>query len=452
MQIHLISIGGAVMHQLAIALHKMGHVVSGSDDEIFDPARTNLEKLGLLPENLGWYPEKIHDELDIVILGMHARSDNPELLSAEKKGLRVYSFPEFIYNHSINKKRVVIAGSHGKTTVTSMVMHVLRTLGREFDYLVGAKLEGFDQMVKISDAELIIIEGDEYLASCRKPEPKIFFYKPHITAITGLSWDHINVFPTKEIYVQQFEKYVNNLDDQCIVFYNEADVEVKEFAQKFKDSNIIMPYNLPEYTIENGHYHVKLEGLSFELAIIGKHNLNNMQAAQKICAELGISARDFYQNIVTYKGAAKRLERIFDGGDKSIFLDFAHAPSKVKASLAAIHELFPHRRKIAVLELHTYSSLNKQFLPEYASSLDLADDAIVFYSPHTFELKKLQKLDPETVRSCFEKDDIMIIESRDALWEWLKNQNWKDSCLLLMSSGNFDGINLSDICTFMAEN
>jgi len=451
MKIHFISIGGAVMHQLAVALSRMGHLITGSDDEIFEPSRSVLEKEGILPTQNGWIPDKIHNGLDLVILGMHARSDNPELLKAEALGIRVLSFPEFIFEQSKDKTRIVVAGSHGKTTITSMIMHCLKMAGKEFDYLVGAKLDGFDQMVKISGAPIMVLEGDEYLASARQPYPKIHFYKPHITIISGLSWDHINVFPTKQIYIKQFEIYLENLDSRSIIIYNNADHEVAEFMQKFLDTKNCIPYELPTYRISDGHYRILHREEEYELSIIGRHNLNNLEAARIVCEQIGLSTASILLSLTTFSGAARRLERILDMDDRVVFWDFAHAPSKVMASLAAVKELFPQRRITAILELHTYSSLHKQYIPEYAQCLQSADEAIVFYSPHAIQLKRLHKPDPEFVRQCFRDERIIVIEEREQLEDWIKNHQWADSALLFMSSGNFDGLDLLDITTFMAE-
>lgn len=439
------------MHQLGVALSRSGHFITGSDDEIFEPSRTVLEKEGILPAQNGWFPEKIHTGLDLVILGMHARADNPELLQAEALGIRVLSFPEFIFEQSKDKTRIVVAGSHGKTTITSMIMHCLQMAGKEFDYLVGAKLAGFDQMVKISDAPIMVLEGDEYLASARQPYPKIHFYKPHITVISGLSWDHINVFPTRQIYIRQFEIYLENLDSRATVIYNNADPEVADFMQKFLHTKNCIPYGLPAYRISAGHYHILDKEDEYELSIIGSHNLNNLEAARIVCEQIGLSTAGILQSLTSFTGAARRLERILDMDDRVVFWDFAHAPSKVKASLAAVKELFPQRRITAILELHTFSSLHKQFIPEYAQCLESADEAVVFYSPHAIQLKRLQKPDQEFVRQCFQDDRIIVIEEREQLKDWLKNHNWADSALLFMSSGNFDGLDLQDITTFMAE-
>jgi UDP-N-acetylmuramate: L-alanyl-gamma-D-glutamyl-meso-diaminopimelate ligase len=377
-RIHFIAIGGSVMHQLAIALKKQGNIVTGSDDEIFEPARSNLEKETLLPPANGWFPEKIQTGLDAVILGMHATGDNPELLKAKELGINIYSFPEYIYQASREKIRVVVGGSHGKTTTTSMIMHVLKAAGMAFDWLVGARLEGFDQSVNITEAPVIVCEGDEYPASSIEKRPKFHFLFPHIAIITGIAWDHINVFPTFDIYLEQFRIFIDKIEPGGLLIYNQTDPVLKKLVEEHPSPVRKLGYSIPSHHIENGTTVVTLEGRSGILRVFGDHNLLNLQAAFLACKELGIPAAGFLAAIASFKGAAKRLELLAMNRHGNVYRDFAHAPSKVRASMEAVKRQFPDRRLIAVLELHTYSSLNEVFLSEYRGTMDPADQAVVF--------------------------------------------------------------------------
>jgi UDP-N-acetylmuramate: L-alanyl-gamma-D-glutamyl-meso-diaminopimelate ligase len=448
-RIHFIAIGGAVMHNMAIALHNKGHRVSGSDDEIFEPARTNLSRHGLLPEKQGWFAEKITSDIDAVILGMHAKSDNPELKKATALGLKIYSFPEYLYQHSKQKTRVVIAGSHGKTTITSMVMHVLRETGKDFDYLVGAKVEGFDVMVKLTDAPIMVIEGDEYLTSPTDLRPKFLHYHPHIALISGIAWDHINVFPTWEGYKQQFELFIESIGKKGTLIYCEEDEVLQEVISRCSVNNIcpnkVLPYHAFPSKIENGTTFLLPTDdnkAGIPLRIFGRHNLQNLAGAMLVCRELGISDADFYNAISTFTGAARRLECIAQNDTTVVYKDFAHAPSKVSATVAAIQNQYPERRVVAVLELHTFSSLSKHFLGHYNHSLDSADIAAVFYSHHALALKKLPPITPQEVIDGFGRDDLKVFTEADQLQEFLLSQNYVGSNLLLMSSGSFDGMDL----------
>ncbi|NCA84435.1 MAG: peptidoglycan synthetase [Clostridia bacterium] len=446
-RIHFIAIGGAVMHNMAIALHNKGHRVSGSDDEIFEPARTNLDRHGLLPEKQGWFAEKITPDIDAVILGMHAKNDNPELEKATGLGLKIYSFPEYLYQHSKQKTRVVIAGSHGKTTITSMVMHVLRQAGKDFDYLVGAKVEGFDVMVKLTDAPIMVIEGDEYLTSPTDPRPKFLHYHPHIALISGIAWDHINVFPSWEGYKQQFELFIQSIGKQGTLVYCADDAVLQEVISRCSANknypDKVLPYHEFRSKIENGTtYLVPAENNQGEipLRIFGRHNLQNLAGANLVCRALGIGDADFYRAISTFTGAARRLECIAQNDTTTVYKDFAHAPSKVAATVAAIQNQYPERRLIAVLELHTFSSLSKHFLSHYRHSLDPADVAAVFYSHHALELKKLPPITPQEVIDGFGRSDLKVFTQADDLQDFLLTQNYTKSNLLMMSSGSFDGI------------
>lgn len=448
--IHFIAIGGAIMHQLAITLKKKGNTITGSDDEINDPARTNLKKAGILPEKEGWHPEKITKKLDAIVLGMHAKADNPELLAAQELGIPIYSFPEYVYEVSKEKTRVVIAGSHGKTTITSMIMHILNYYDLDFDYLVGAKVEGFSQSVKLSDAPIIIIEGDEYPASVIEKRPKIFFYHPHITALSGIAWDHINVFPTYDNYRSQFEQYLQDIAADVPVYYNNEDEEVRKVVASSAKHLKAVPYNMPAFHYEDGVAVLETEEGNIDVSVFGKHNLLNMQAAIAICMELGVSKTDCYDAIASFTGAAKRLEKIYEKDKLVAYRDFAHAPSKLNATLEAVREAFPKHKLVACFELHTYSSLNEQFLKEYQGCMDPADVAIVHYSHHAIALKGLPELDKETVQKSFGRADLIVSDSKETLEQTVKTllQNTKEPvCLLLMSSGTFDGIDWNSVCS-----
>lgn len=434
------------MHQLAIALHKKGHQITGSDDEIFDPARGNLEREGLLPTSIGWNSDLITNNLDAVILGMHARDNNPELLKAQELNIPIYSFPEYIYRESLQKKRIVVGGSHGKTTTTAMIMHVLQKCGHDFDFLVGAKLNGFDQSVRITNAPLLICEGDEYPASPIVKKPKFHFLFPHIAIITGIAWDHINVFPTFEIYLEQFAIFINKIEPGGTLIYNQSDPVLTQLVHTNLRKDIqYEPYQLPPYTIDNGITHITLEDASGSLQVFGEHNLLNLQAAWHVCKQLGIGAAAFLQAMQDFTGAAKRLELMAANSNTRVYRDFAHAPSKVTATLQALRKQFPHQTLIAVLELHTYSSLNENFLHEYSHSLDGADKAAVFYAAHALEIKKLPPLSADKVLAGFHRADLQVFNQPDSLIQWLTQQDYQNSIVLLMSSGNFDG---ADMLTF----
>jgi UDP-N-acetylmuramate: L-alanyl-gamma-D-glutamyl-meso-diaminopimelate ligase len=450
-QIHFIAIGGAIMHQLALAMHRQGNKVTGSDDEINEPAKGNLAAAGLLPAQNGWYPEKITKDIDVIVLGMHAKTDNPELIAAKAMGIPVFSFPQYVYEVSKNKKRVVIAGSHGKTTITSMVMHVLRLQKIEFDYLVGARVAGFEQSVQLSDAPIIVLEGDEYPASVEEKRPKIFFYHPHISVLSGIAWDHINVFPTYEIYFNQFEQYLAGMDGGATVFYNNEDTEVQRAIAGVTNPLKTLPYNMPTFHYDNGKAILDTENGALKVSVFGRHNLLNMQAAMAVCMELGVSKNDFYTAIASFTGAAMRLERIVETEDIAVFRDFAHAPSKLKATLDAVREAYPNHALIACFELHTFSSLNEQFLSEYAHSMDAADTAIVYFSHHALSLKGLPPLDTQSVEKYFQKDGLTVIsekEKLEATVQELLQKATQPVCLLLMSSGTFDGIDWKNVSSY----
>lgn len=438
------------MHQLALALHRQGNKVTGSDDEINDPARSNLAAAGILPDEQGWHTERITPWIDAIVLGMHAKADNPELLAAQNFNIPIYSFPEYIHRVANDKTRVVIAGSHGKTTITSMIMHILRKQDLPFDYLVGAKVEGFPQSVQLSDAPVIVLEGDEYPASVVEKKPKIFFYHPHITVLSGIAWDHINVFPTYDIYLDQFRQYLQGCDKDIPLFYNGEDEEVKKLVASSAGHLMAVPYNMPAYHYEDGIAVLDTKLGPVEVSVFGSHNLLNMQAAIAVCEELGISREDCYEAITDFTGAARRLERIVEAENLVAFRDFAHAPSKLQATLDAVREAYPHHRLIACFELHTYSSLSEQFLEEYKGSMASADDAIVYFSHHALQLKGLPPLSKEVVSQHFNTPGLKAIDNKDELQSTvaqLLTDTSKPVCLLLMSSGTFDGIDWNAVCS-----
>lgn len=448
MKIHFISIGGSVMHQLAISLHRKGYIVTGSDDEIFEPAKSNLEKEDLLPGYIGWDADFITPDLDAVILGMHAREDNPELIKAKELGLKIYSFPEYIYEESKDKKRVVVGGSHGKTTTTSMIMHILKATQVDFDYMVGARLEGFDYSVKITDAPLIICEGDEYPASTLNKHPKFHFLFPHIAVLTGIAWDHINVFPTFEIYLEQFRIFLNKIETGGTLIYNMTDPVLSDLVEKNKRDDIqYKPYDLPTHRIADGITYVSFDGMEIALKIFGDHNLLNLHAAYLVTKQLGTDTEDFLHAAATFTGASKRLELVNQNIQTNIYRDFAHAPSKVKASINAVKDQYPDRQLIAVLELHTYSSLNVEFMQQYKGAMQKADKAVVFYAHHALAIKHMPDLPEEKVIEGFDKKDLIVFTHREDLENWLKEQQYRNTNLLLMSSGDYDGMNIAKLST-----
>ncbi|CDF78254.1 UDP-N-acetylmuramate-alanine ligase [Formosa agariphila KMM 3901] len=446
MNVHFIAIGGSAMHNLALALHNKGYRVTGSDDEIFEPSKSRLQTKGLLPEAFGWFPEKITTDLDAVVLGMHAKADNPELLKAQDLGLKIYSYPEFLYEQSKNKTRVVIGGSHGKTTITSMILHVMHYHDRDVDFMVGAQLDGFDVMVKLTDDnDFIVLEGDEYLSSPIDRRPKFHLYKPNIALLSGIAWDHINVFPTYENYEEQFQIFVNSIVSGGSITYNEEDEAVKRVVEASVNPIRKLPYQTPEYTVEDGETLLETVEGPLPIEVFGKHNLNNLGGAKWICQHMGIDEDDFYEAISTFKGASKRLEKIVEGQNSVAYKDFAHSPSKVEATTKAVKAQFEDRKLVACLELHTYSSLNAEFLKEYKGTLDDADVAVVFYSPHAVEIKKLDTVTEAQIASAFERDDLIIYTNPDDFKTFLFAQNFENTSLLLMSSGNYGGLDFDDV-------
>jgi len=441
MNVHFIAIGGSAMHNLAIALSRKGANVTGSDDEIFEPSRTRLEKQGILPVEIGWFPEKINTQLDAVILGMHARVDNPELLRAKELGLEIYSYPEYLYEQSKNKTRVVIGGSHGKTTITSMLLHVVNALGMNVDYMVGAQLEGYDCMVKLTEeANVMILEGDEYLSSPIDRRPKFHLYKPDVAIISGIAWDHINVFPTFENYVEQFDTFCSLISENGTLIYNVDDEEVNKLGVKFSSTKETVAYQTPEYDVIETGTLLYFNGEKYPLKIFGSHNLQNLMGAMRIGQKIGIEPEDFFKAIQSFTGAGKRLQKVAEKGTFTMFKDFAHSPSKLKATTKAVKEQFVKRHVVACMELHTFSSLKKEFLPHYENAMQAADEAIVYFSHDVVAHKKLDPITKELVAAGFGGGVTVLNETQEIL-DFIHSKNWNNSVLLMMSSGNFDGIN-----------
>jgi UDP-N-acetylmuramate: L-alanyl-gamma-D-glutamyl-meso-diaminopimelate ligase len=446
MNYHFIAIGGAAMHNLAIALKLAGHQVSGSDDEIFEPSKSRLGNYGLLPEKFGWFPERIHSGLDAVILGMHARGENPELSRANELGIPVHSFPSFLYTHAKNKQRIVIGGSHGKTTITSMIIHALDSAGLSFDFMVGAKIEGFDVMVRLSeDAPFMLFEGDEYLTSAEDPRPKFHVYRPDMAVLSGIAWDHMNVFPSWENYVDQFRQFIALLPDGAKLFFASDDPTLSELAGEFPHLEI-QAYSKISHRFGDDHSIILGSGpVDYPVPFFGSHNLMNAEAARLVCREMGLTDEQFYQSMRTFKGAGNRLETIHSSPDLKVYRDFAHAPSKVKATVKAIKERHPGQKSLACLELHTYSSLSREFIPQYAGALNDTDIAIVMLDPHVFELKKLPLISPDEVRVAFGRSDIIVVEDGRALESVLQQFYTAGQIWLMMSSGNFGAANIASI-------
>lgn len=446
MRIHFIAIGGSAMHNLALALHDKGYQVTGSDDVIYEPSKSRLATAGLLPETMGWEAARIHSELDAVILGMHAKADNPELLRARELELPIYSYPEFLYEQSKNKTRVVIGGSHGKTSITSMILHVLQYHGRDVDFMVGAQLEGFDRMVKLTETnDFIVLEGDEYLSSTLDRRPKFHLYQPHIALLSGIAWDHINVFPTWENYVDQFRIFLDGIVDGGSITYNEEDPTVRQLVEACERPVRKIPYQTAAHSIQNGQTFLETTEGPIPIEIFGKHNMNNLAGAKWICQHMGIDEEDFYAAIPSFMGASKRLEKLADNGSAAVYKDFAHSPSKVKATTEAVKDQYPHRKLIACLELHTYSSLNADFLKEYDGALDAADQGCVYYSPKSLEIKRLDPIDASDIRQAFGREDLITFTDSGSFESFLSNLDLNNHVLLLMSSGNYGGVDLQQL-------
>ena len=445
MKVHFIAIGGSAMHNLAISLKIKGYEVTGSDDEIFEPSKSHLKKYNILPTDIGWNPDKITPDLDAVILGMHAREDNPELVKAKQLGLKIYSYPEYLYEQSKDKTRIVVGGSHGKTTITSMILHVLNACGIACDYMVGAQLEGFEVMVKLTEnAPFMVIEGDEYLTSAIDRRPKFHLYRPYIGIVSGIAWDHINVFPTFDNYVEQFQIFADSIDEKGAFIYCKEDENCCRVADNCPIQRKI-GYSVPAYKIVDRNYVIIDNGKEYPLQVFGRHNLMNINAARLACNQIGVTDADFYQAITTFKGASKRLELVEATDDFTMYKDFAHSPSKLKATIDAVREKFGDRDLVACLELHTFSSLTAEFLQQYAHCMDKADVPIVYFNPHTIAHKHLPPITEEMILDSFKNEKIKVYQDSSMLKDDLLKMKWKNKTLLMMSSGNFDGLDFKEI-------
>lgn len=445
MNIHFIAVGGSAMHNLALALHKKGYHVSGSDDEIFEPSRSRLAQAGILPAQWGWFPEKVTKKLDAVILGMHAREDNPELIKAQELGLKIYSYPEYLYEQTKDKKRVIVGGSHGKTTTTSMIMHVLKNCGIEFDYMAGALLEGFDTMVHLSnESKVAVFEGDEYLSSPIDMSPKFHHYYPDIAILTGIAWDHMNVFPTFENYVEQFAIFIDKITPGGSLIYFNEDENIRQITNRGDSSVKRIPYTAFPHIVRDGKTYLLSSGRETAIKIFGLHNMQNIAAAYQACKELGINEASFLKAIATYEGAAKRLQKIAETKQAVAYLDFAHSPSKLKATVEAVRQQYPGRKLIACMELHTFSSLNADFLPQYKGAMQDADTAIVFFDPEVVKHKRLPEITPEDVKKGFGNDKLSVFTDNSLLIDTLAREDYSNTVLLIMTSGNFSGVDIKE--------
>lgn len=445
-RVHFIAIGGAAMHNLAIAISKKNNfLVTGSDDEIFEPSYSRLKENGLLPDEMGWFPDKIHKGLSAVILGMHATEDNPELLRAKELGLKIFSFPEYLYQQTRSKTRIVVGGSHGKTTTTAMILFVLKQLKIDADYMVGAQIEGFDNMVKLSyEARIAVFEGDEYLTSPIDPRPKFHLYKPHIAVLTGIAWDHINVFPTFPVYLEQFKRFTELMEVQGRLIYFDGDENLNKIVAHLRRDIVPFGYNTPAHEVRDGVTYLKTKKGEVALKVFGEHNLQNMEAARLACRQIGVTDDQFYSVICDFPGASNRLQKIVETQNSVAFKDFAHSPSKLKATVHAVKNQYPERKLVACMELHTFSSLTEDFLPQYAGCMEQADVAFVYYNPEVIHHKRLKKINPEQVKQAFGEKNLEVFTDSQTLQTKLRSLNYDNSALLLMTSGNFSGVNLID--------
>ncbi len=445
-RVHFIAIGGAAMHNLAIAISKKSNfLVTGSDDEIFEPSYSRLKENGLLPDEMGWFPDRIHKGLSAVILGMHATEDNPELLRAKELGLKIFSFPEYLYQQTRSKTRIVVGGSHGKTTTTAMILFVLKQLRIDADYMVGAQIEGFDNMVKLSyEARIAVFEGDEYLTSPIDRRPKFHLYKPHIAVLTGIAWDHINVFPTFPVYLEQFKRFTELMEVQGRLIYFDGDENLNEIVAHLRRDIVPFGYNTPTHEVRDGVTYLKTKKGEVALKVFGEHNLQNMEAARLACRQIGVTDDQFYSVICDFPGASNRLQKIVETQNSVAFKDFAHSPSKLKATVHAVKNQYPERKLVACMELHTFSSLTEDFLPQYAGSMEQADVAFVYYNPEVIHHKRLKEINTEQVKQAFGGKNLEVFTDSQALQTKLRSLNYDNSALLLMTSGNFSGVNLID--------
>jgi len=442
--VHFIAIGGAAMHSLAIALAKSRmYKVTGSDDEIFEPSRSRLKEHGLLPDKMGWFPDQLTNRTKAVVVGMHATEDNPELQRAKELGLKIYSFPEYLYEKTRGKTRVVVGGSHGKTTTTAMILYVLNKLNIAADYMVGAQIEGLDNMVKLSlDAKIAVFEGDEYLTSPLDKRPKFHLYKPHIAILTGIAWDHINVFPTFDLYVEQFRKFSELIEHQGRLIYYQEDENLKKIAGNVRSDIVAFAYTTPKYTIKDEITYLETSQGEIALKIFGEHNLQNMEAARLACKQLGIQNKHFYEAIADFSGATNRLQKIFETKNAIAFKDFAHSPSKLQATVQAVRKQYPDKKILACMELHTFSSLTEDFLPQYANCMQSADEALVYYNPEVIKHKRLKEITPDKVKEAFGGENLTVFTDSEKLQNKLRKSDMNNAVLLFMTSGNFSGVNI----------
>lgn len=448
MHIHFIAIGGSAMHNLALALHQKGDTITGSDDSIHEPSKSRLATKGLLPTKMGWFPEKITSKIDAVILGMHAKADNPELIKAQELGLKIFSYPEFLYEQSKNKTRVVIGGSHGKTTITSMILHVMKYHNIQVDYMVGAQLEGFDTMVHLtSENQFIVLEGDEYLSSPIDRRPKFHLYKPHIALLSGIAWDHINVFPTFENYTEQFKLFIDSILHGGMLVYFKDDKLLQDLVENSENPIKKYGYSTIPHKIENGVTYLLSDEGKIPLHIFGEHNMQNLAGAQWVCQLIGIDKNEFLEAISSFTGASKRLEKLAENSQGVLFKDFAHSPSKVQATVQAVKSQYPKKKLVACLELHTYSSLNASFLKDYKGTLDQADEAIVFYSPHAVSIKGLTEISEEQIKVAFQKEGLLVFTEPKEFQQFILQKELDHTALLMMSSGNYGGLDLNKLAT-----
>ena len=440
-KVHFISIGGSVMHSLAIELKRLNYVVTGSDDVIYEPSKSSLIENDLYPKELGWHESNIKDDLDFVILGMHARSDNPELKLAKHKKIKIYSFPEFVYEYSKNKTRVVIAGSHGKTTIASMVLHVLKNNTINVDYLLGAKIEGLSNSVSLSNEnDFIIIEGDEYLSSRIHDTPKFHVYKPNIALISGISWDHVNVFPTFDVYKNQFGVFIDKIVDGGVLIYNDNDLEILDLLKNNQNFIRKIPYSRHNYIAKDNKFFIETDEGILPLKIFGKHNMENLSGAKQVCNLIGLTDDEFYNSILTFKGATNRLQLKEIKLGRSVIIDFAHSPSKLKASIDAVKTNFSGEL-VGVYELHTFSSFHKKFQIHYRGTMDKCDYPIIFIDRSNPKLKN-QDLDEESLKKSFNNLKMKFIFDKDELDNYIMSFEQLNLNLLLMSSGKFGGIDV----------
>lgn len=443
MRIHCISHWWRVTSSLAIQLKLLGHNVTGHDDEIYEPSKSALAQHGLLPQHEWWDADSVTSDIDMIVLGMHASADNPELLRAKELGLMIKSYPEVIYEFSKNKMRVVIAGSHGKTTTTSMVMHVLKHNGISFDWVVGGIVPGFDTMVSLDDNhKIIIIEWDEYPDGKINMTAKMLLYKHNIGILNGIAWDHITTYPTFDSYLLPFQTFVDQTPTDGFLGYYQDDQEVTNIMEHTDTQAQTVWYTVHPHIIRDGITYLQTPQWEVKLSIFWAHNCINISAAKLVCNQLDLSDEQFYAAIWSFTGAGNRLQLIHQDDAKhlTILRDFAHSPSKLTATINAVKTQYPDRTIIGLFELHTFASLSASFLPEYKWSFDAADIACVYYDDHTFQIKRMTPLTKEVVINGFGRSDLVVQDSANDLQAWYDNLDLTNSVVVLMSSGNFGGV------------